>query len=238
MNVPGLLITSGKGGVGKTLISTNIAVELSKSIRVALVDADIRAPNLTYVMGVQDASRKVVGRKLFPFQYNANLQIFSTDHFFHEADGSKKAIMPTGEEVRQIIHEAYLSVQWDNPEIFIIDSDPSTGDVYFATRDVFREMLTAIVVSTNDLSSLLDCERTINALMIDDIYIMSVVGNMIWDGDDSKVRELASRYGLHFAGSIPFENHIRTDNNNGRPGLVGTEIIETIVDNILHRKVA
>lgn len=235
ITVPGLLVTSGKGGVGKTLLSANLAIELSRYVRVALVDADIRAPNLSYVMGLRKYGREFANRKLIPYHHSDTLEIFSTDHFL-AVNGKKRAIMPTGEEVRAIVQQSITAVAWNNPDIFVMDSDPSTGDVFFAVRDVFGPMLSAVVVTTNDVSSLFDCERTIDALMINDINIMSVVGNMIFDGDDGGVRALCSRFDLKYAGYIPFDSAVRKKNNAGDPGMSGSEIITQIVGNILHRR--
>lgn len=236
LDIPGILVTSGKGGVGKTALSTNIALELSKHIHVGLIDADIRAPNLTYVMGIPQGHRKFSDHKLLPYHYSDTLEVFSTDHFFASENGVKRAIMPTGEEVRSIVQQSIMAVAWNRPELFIIDSDPSTGDVFFAVRDVFGKMLSAIVVTTNDLASLLDCERTIDALMLDDIPVLSVVGNMIFDGEDQGVRALSERYGMHYAGYIPFDNAVRKANNVGNPGMVDSKVIGYIVGNILHRR--
>jgi MinD superfamily P-loop ATPase len=236
MNTPGLLITSGKGGVGKTLLATNTALELSKYIRIALVDADIRAPNLTYVMGIPHGKREFRNHKLIPYKYSDTLEVFSTDHFFAAENDTKRAIMPTGEEVRSIVSQSINAVDWNSPDLFVIDSDPSTGDVFFAVRDVFGRMLSAIVVTTNDISSLLDCERTIDALMLDNIPVLSIVGNMIWNGEDAGIRELCNKYSMHYAGGIPYDQSVRIANNHGIPGLENSEVIRYIIDNILHRR--
>lgn len=241
MNVPGLLITSGKGGVGKTLLSTNIAVELSKRERVALIDADIRSPNMTYVMGIAEQGTEITdGRYILPYIYSDTLQLFSTDHFFARSDGRKRAIMPTGEEVREIMSQSIKSVKWDNPSMYVIDSDPSTGDVFIAVRDIFGDMLNAIVVTSNRISSINDCERTIDALMKNGINIVGIVGNMIVDDHDEAIHSLIQRCNVNYhadiryLGKIPMDTKIANDNDNGNPGLMDSELIKSIVDNILH----
>lgn len=241
MDTPGLLITSGKGGVGKTLLSTNLAIELSKKYRIALIDADIRSPNMTYVMGIEPRTINILDdRDIEPYKYSDNLQLFSTDQFFHRSGGRKRAIMPTGEEVRTIITQAIISVKWNNPDLYVMDSDPSTGDVFIAIRNVFGDMLNAIVVTTNRLSSINDCERTIDALMKNNINVIGVVGNMVVDGKDDKIKDLIFRCNANYhadilyLGAIPMDNNIADDNDGGNPGMVGSEIIRNISAEIMH----
>lgn len=241
MDIPGLLVTSGKGGVGKTLVSTNLAVELSKHERIALIDADIRSPNLTYVMGIKPEKSEIMDdRYLKPYRYSDTLEIFSTDHFFSRSDGRKRAIMPTGEEVREIVAQSIKSVKWNNPSMFVMDSDPSTGDVFIAVRNIFGPMLNAIVVTTNRVSSLNDCERTIDALMKNGINIIGIVGNMIIDGRDDGVRALIDRCNVNYHadigyfGYIPMDDSIADMNDRGDPGLVDSDLMKNIAKNILH----
>lgn len=241
MDTPGLLITSGKGGVGKTLLSTNLAIELSKKHRIALIDADIRSPNMTYVMGIEPHTINILDdRDIEPYKYSDNLQLFSTDQFFHRSSGRKRAIMPTGEEVRTIVTQAILSVKWNKPDLYVMDSDPSTGDVFIAIRNVFGDMLNAIVVTTNRLSSLNDCERTIDALMKNNINVIGVVGNMIVDGKDEGIKDLIYRCNMNYhadisyLGYIPMDNSIADENDKGDPGLVGSELIRKISAGIMH----
>lgn len=241
MDTPGLLITSGKGGVGKTLLSTNLAIELSKNHKIALIDADIRSPNMTYVMGIPSHPISLLdGRYIDPYKYSDNLELFSTDQFFHRSGGRKRAIMPTGEEVRAIVTQAIISVKWDDPDLFVLDSDPSTGDVFIAVRNVFGDMLNAIVVTTNRLSSLNDCERTIDALMKNNINVIGIVGNMIVDGKDDGIKDLIYRCNINYhanmeyLGYIPMDNSIADKNDKGDPGLVGSDLIRRISVQIMH----
>lgn len=234
MDVPGILVTSGKGGVGKTLLTTNLAQELSKHMRVALLDCDIRAPNLTYVMGISSVSMELeTHNRLKPYKYSDNLEVFSTDHFFNRTDGKKKSILMSGSEIQQMVTDAIESVAWSEPEIFVMDSDPSTGDVFMSLRRTFLDMLNAVIVTTNDVSSLFDCERTIDALEHSDIPILAVVGNLVFDGEDDRIKELTKKFGLRYAGYIPFDNEVRKANNDGKPGLTDSDVIKNIVKGII-----
>ncbi len=233
MNKPAILVTSGKGGVGKTLVAINIALELSKYMKVALVDADVRAPNLTYVMGI--ANKKIDidhNRKLIPYKYSDNLQIFSMEHFVARDNGIKKAIIIPGEEVRSIIDQTVYGVAWDNPDVFVFDSDPSTSDVLIELHKIFGKYLNALIVTTNDISSRFDAEREIDALIIYDISIIGIIGNMIFHGMDDGIKEIADKFKLKYFGYIPFDEKIRMDNNNGK-AQIDYDVIKKVVGDIL-----
>ncbi len=227
-----LLITSGKGGTGKTLLASNIAIVLSEKMRVALIDADMRAPNLTYVMGIANKRLDVdKNRLIIPYKYNDNLQVFSTEHYFARDNGLHKAIILPGETIRSMVKQAVKSVAWNKPDIFVIDSDPSTSDVLISLAELFGKDLSAIVVTTNDISSIFDCERTVDALKIEGIGIIGIVGNMIWDNDDHRIIDLAKKLNIPYLGYIPFDHRIRNANNNGQALMPDINIIRRIVEN-------
>jgi ATP-binding protein involved in chromosome partitioning len=211
-----LLVTSGKGGTGKSTIASNLAIELAKTRKISLLDADIRAPNLSYIMGIPDRPLDVDEHRMIrPIKYNDNLEVFSTSFFFAKNNSHKRAIIIVGEEVRSIIHDAVKNVQWESSE-FIIDSDPSTSDVLIELITIFGRKLNALIVSTNDISSIYDCERTIDAMIINKVNIIGVLGNQIYNGEDKAVRAMAESFGLQYLGYIPFDHEIRIRSNNGK----------------------
>jgi len=229
-----LLVTSGKGGTGKTLVSSNLAIELSKNYRVGLIDADIRAPNLTYVMGIEGKVLDVdQNRKIIPYKYNENLEIFSTEHFFYKNNHTHRAIIIPGETVRSMIDQAVYSVAWSNPKFFVIDSDPSTSDVLIELSKIFKKDLKAVVVSTNSISSVNDCERTIDALRLENINIVGIVGNMIWNGNDQRLRALAEKLSIPYLGYIPYDHDIELMNDEGKAEL--KEAYKGIIREIIRR---
>ncbi len=233
MNKPAILVTSGKGGVGKTLVAINLALSMSKHMRVALIDADIRAPNLTYVMGISNKHITIDNkRKLIPYKYSDNLEIFSMEQFVARDNGVKRAIIIPGEEVRSIIDQSVYGVAWHDPDVFIFDSDPSTSDVLIEVHKLFGKYLNALIVTTNDISSRFDAEREIDALIINDVNIIGVLGNMIFHGEDDGIREIAEKFKLKYFGYIPFDEKIRTDNNRGKAE-IDYDIISRVAGDIL-----
>jgi len=216
-NTPAILVTSGKGGVGKTLASANLALELSlNNIRVGLIDCDLRSPNMTYILNISHKKLEIdENRQIIPFQINSNLEIFSTEHYFYRENHYHRAIILPGETVRSMVYQSVFGVKWHDPNVFVMDSDPSTSDVLIELTRIFQDQLSAIVVSTNDISSIFDCERTIDALKIENIKILGILGNMIWNGEDGRLQDLARSLNLQYLGYIPFDNEIRLRNNEG-----------------------
>ncbi|MEM3345778.1 MAG: P-loop NTPase [Thermoplasmata archaeon] len=235
---PAILVTSGKGGTGKTLISANLALKLSEiNKRVGLIDCDLRAPNLTYIMNVYDKKLEVdQNRLIVPFKINENLEIFSTEHYFARDNHRHRAIILPGETVRSMVYQSVYGVHWHDPEIFVMDSDPSTSDVLIELTRIFKNYLNAVVVTTNDISSIFDCERTIDALKIENIKILGIIGNMIWNGEDYRIRDLSASLGIPYLGYIPYNNIIRLNNNQGIAEIPSNIIdFRNIVEQILNK---
>ncbi|MEM3264566.1 MAG: P-loop NTPase [Thermoplasmata archaeon] len=224
-DTPAILVTSGKGGVGKTLVSANIALKLSQNNkRVGLIDCDLRSPNLTYILNIQnkhlkqdiDQSRPPeLNRLVEPYQITPTLEIFSTEHFLERTNHYHESMILFGEVVRSLIDQSVYAVRWNNPDIFVMDSDPSTSDVLIELTLIFRKYLSAVVVTTNDISSIFDCERTIDALALEKIKILGILGNMIWNNEDDRIRNLSKMMDVPYLGYIPYRNIIRLNNNQG-----------------------
>jgi ATP-binding protein involved in chromosome partitioning len=237
-NIPGIAITSGKGGVGKTLLAVNLAIGLSKKLKVSFCDLDIRAPNAPYILGIGGKKLEInSNRQIIPYKYNENLEIFSSEHYFIDNKNidNKRAIILPGEEIRNIVRQVVDGgVIWSKNDIFVFDLDPSTGDVYSELVKIFgKKLLKAIVVSTNDISSINDCMRSLDALYIHGIKPIGIVGNMIFDNNNDRLIELSKKFNVKYLGDIPYDNIIRIQNNHGIPGLLDSKIIDNIVNEVL-----
>ncbi len=242
-----ILSLSGKGGVGKTLVAANVAVKLSKKYKTGLLDADIKSPNVTSVLGLSqkkfehDHSRY---RRIMPLEYDG-LKVFSTATLFSDLHG----ITIPGEQQRNFLRQAVNDVNWGKLEYLVVDMDPSSGDSLLTMREVFKK-LQAIVVSTADVSSLNDCHRIIHACIIHKIPIVGVVANMVQSecpfcsniivcrncgeiisfGDQEKIVAIAEKFNVSFLGSIRFNPDIKVRNDAGNPLLPDGKIIDDIVE--------
>lgn len=237
-----MLSLSGKGGVGKTLIATNLAVLLSEFKKIGLLDADVKSPNVCSVLGLSHESFKHAdnsSRQLLPLEYNG-LKVFSTATLFPDLQG----ITIPGEQQRNFLRQAVNDVQWGKLDYLIVDMDPSSGDSLLTMRELFKN-LQAVVVSTADISSLNDCHRIIHSCIIHKIPITGVIGNMVESecpfcnekivckscgntisfGDEEEIRKVAKKFFVPYLGAIKFNPIIKKRNNEGVPLLPNNEII-------------
>ncbi len=237
-----ILVISGKGGVGKTLVAANLAILLSKHKRTGLLDSDVRSPNLPYILGISDKKFEHVPdeyRQLIPLDYNG-LKVFSTATLFPSLSG----IVVPGEEQRSFLRQAVNDVKWGKLDYLVVDMDPSSGDSLLTMREMFKK-LQAVVVSTADISSLNDCHRIIHACVIHKIPIAGVVANMVSSqcsncgevivckncgesvsfGDEEKVKKVAKKFHVTYLGSIRFNPEIKNRSDRGNPLLPDDEII-------------
>lgn len=219
-----LIIVSGKGGTGKTLLSANVALSLSRKMKVALIDADIKAPNLTYIMNIADRKSEITNkRKIIPIQVNDNLQVFSPETYFNKKTGHKRAILPSDDEIINIIYQSVNDVEWNDPDIFIFDSDPSTNAVLIGLKEIFKGRLSALVITTNDISSAFDCERMVDGLISREIKINGIIGNQIKMGLTDRVDHISKVFGIPIFMEIPYNDKIWEENNKGNPYINGFE---------------
>ena len=240
-----ILVISGKGGTGKTLIATNLAILLSKYKKVGLLDGDVKSPNCCSVLGLSEEKFKHASdeyRNIIPLDYNG-LKVFSTATLFPDLHG----ITIPGEEQRSFLRQAVNDVKWGKLDYLVVDMDPSSGDSLLTMREMFKK-LQAIVVSTADISSLNDCHRIIHACIIHKIPIAGVVANMVSSqcsncgevivckncgesvsfGDEEKVKKIAKKFYVTYLGSIRFNPEIKNRSDRGNPLLPDDEIIPKI----------
>ncbi|MBF6555552.1 MAG: P-loop NTPase [Acidimicrobiales bacterium] len=210
----GILVTSGKGGVGKSLFSIGLAAELARRGPVGLLDLDTRSPNLHYLLGLSgDVEIDAGGR---PYTKPAALggrsvPVMSSGFL---AEDGVPITMP-GEEIRSAIAGEIVSAHWPaDLRWLVLDVDPAPGDSIAAARR-WLPRLAAFVVTASDVSSLQDCHRMVNALREEGVATLGMVGNMIGAlcpncgeaiayGAEEPVRGLAARTGVPYLGHLPW----------------------------------
>ena len=169
-----IAVSSGKGGVGKSTVATNLAVALAKAgARVGLMDADIYGPNVPRMMGV-DAPPAVVNEKIIPLESHG-VKIMSLGFMI---DRDQPAIW-RGPIVMKIITQFLRDVAWGELDYFIVDMPPGTGDAQLSL--VQATMLRgAVVVTTPQEMSTGDALRGVRMFQRVGVPVLGIVENMSW----------------------------------------------------------
>jgi Mrp family chromosome partitioning ATPase len=226
-----LFIVSGKGGVGKSSISVNIAAGLAaKGYKVGIIDVDIHGPSVPRLLGLSgglDGYEDAEGKKhIKPKAYNENLFAVSMDSLLKDPD---QAVLWRGPMKTSAIKQFISDVDWGELDYLVIDSPPGTGDEHMTVLKTIKDALCVVVTTPQELS-LADVRKAVNFLQYAKANILGVVENMSGlicphcEGEISLFKkgggkELAHKYGLPFMGEIPL------DPSTVVAGDVGTPIV-------------
>jgi ATP-binding protein involved in chromosome partitioning len=217
-----LAVSSGKGGVGKSTVSTNLAVALAKSgARVGLMDADIYGPNIPRMMGV-DAPPPVVNNKIQPLEAHG-VKVISLG-FLIEKD--QPAIW-RGPIVMKIITQFLADVEWGQLDYFIVDMPPGTGDAQLSLVQA-THVHGAVVVTTPQAVAVGDALRGVKMFERVGVPVLGIVENMSWFecphcGKPTAIfgsgggQRLADEVGLPLLAQVPLYPRIQEGGDSGRP---------------------
>ena len=217
-----LAVSSGKGGVGKSTVSTNLAVALARSgARVGLMDADIYGPNIPRMMGV-DAPPPVVNNKIQPLEAYG-VKVISLG-FLIEKD--QPAIW-RGPIVMKIITQFLADVDWGQLDYFIVDMPPGTGDAQLSLVQA-THVHGAIIVTTPQDVAVGDALRGVKMFERVAVPVLGIVENMSWFecphcGKPTAIfgsgggQRLADEVRLPLLAQVPLYPRIHEGGDSGRP---------------------
>ena len=208
-----ILVTSGKGGVGKSSVTVNIAVALAKmGYKVGILDVDIHGPSVPTILGLQSSIEADADGSLIPAPYTENLSVVSMDVLLHDKD---QPVLWRGTKKGQAIREFMSEVKWGALDFLVIDSPPGTGDEPMTVLETIPDAL-CVVVTTPQKVSLCDVRKTVNFLATAKASTLGIVENMSGLSCPFCHKEidlfkkgggeaLAKEHGLPFLGAIPID---------------------------------
>lgn len=222
-----LAVASGKGGVGKSTVSSNLAVALAKQgRRVGLLDADIYGPSQPKMMGVSKRPASPDGKTIIPLQ--AHGVTLMSIGLMVEPD---QAIVWRGPMLMGALQQMLGQVEWGKLDVLIVDLPPGTGDVQM-TLCQKTQMTGAIVVSTPQDVALMDARRAIDMFaklktpvlgLIENMstYICPECGHEAHIFGHGGVRAEADKIGVPFLGELPLALDVRVAADSGTPIAAG-----------------
>ena len=169
-----IAVASGKGGVGKSTTTTNLAIALSKmGARVGVLDADIYGPSQPTMLGVADLKPEQRDGKFIPVVSESGIQTMSIG-FMIDTD---QAVVWRGPMVSQALQQLLFQSQWDNVDYLFIDLPPGTGDIQLTLSQKIPVTASVIVTTPQDIA-LLDARKAVDMFAKINIPILGIVENM------------------------------------------------------------
>ena len=228
--IPGIdriiAIASGKGGVGKSTVSANIACALAaQGKRVGLLDADVYGPSQPRMLGVSGRPASPDGKTILPMR-NHGVTMMSIGLMTND----DQAVVWRGPMLMGALQQMMTQVQWGVLDVLVVDLPPGTGDVQMTLAQK-AELTGALVVSTPQDIALLDARKGINMFEKLGTPIVGMIENMSTHicsncGHEEHIfgegggRKMAEDYGVDYIGDVPLDRRIREDADGGRPTVV------------------
>jgi len=241
-----IAVTSGKGGVGKSTVSVNIAVSLAQmGFKVGLLDADVYGPSIPRMLGVEDEKMQWnKNNKIIPSQ-NAGIKIMSVGLTTPSKD--TPLVWRSSVAVSALI-QFLEDVEWGELDFFVIDMPPGTGDIQL-TMSQELPIWAGVIVTTPQMISLDDVSRAVMMFKEIKTPMAGIVENMSYfvapdTGTQYDIfgsgggESIAQKYNIPLLGKIPLTMDIRSSSDEGRPSVIfGNEIekesFRAITQNIL-----
>jgi ATP-binding protein involved in chromosome partitioning len=218
-------VSAGKGGVGKTTVSVNVALALLQAgARVGLLDADVYGPNVPIMLGLE-GQPEAMGQRILPLT-GYGLKAMSIGLILKP----DQAVVWRGPMLSGAIRQFLYDVEWGELDYLVVDLPPGTGDAQLSLAQSIP-LTGSVVVTTPQDVSISDVSRGIQMFRQLKVPVLGVIENMSGYvcghcGETTDIfgkgggRELAARYRIPFLGEIPLDPRIRIGGGDGQPIMV------------------
>jgi ATP-binding protein involved in chromosome partitioning len=228
-----MAIGSGKGGVGKSTFTSNMAVALAnKGHKVGVVDADIYGPSMPLIFNKRNKRpESTTDKKIIPFE-NHGVKFISFGSFIHEDE----PVVWRGPMLGGVLNQFFFETDWGELDYLLIDLPPGTGDVQLSMVQNL-EVDGAIIISTPQDMALLDARKALHMFDKMDLHVIGMVENMssfLCDGCGKEhylygtggVNTACSELGIGFLGKLPMDLGLRKGADFGKPYMANDELFK------------
>lgn len=241
-----LVVMSGKGGVGKSTVATDLALLLSqKGFKVGLLDVDLHGPSIAGILGLTGTPLTAVGDKMIPYHYNENLYVMTIQGLMQDKDA---ALIWRGPVKIGVIRQFLSDTQWPALDYLVIDCPPGTGDEPLTVIQTIKDV-EAVIVTTPQKIALDDVRKSISFCEMAQVKIAGLVENMsglvcphchevINIFKTGGGEELAKEKNITFLGKLPMDPAVVNSDDAGSPlealGEGTKTALNAIVDKIIN----
>jgi len=243
-----IAVMSGKGGVGKTTIATNLAFALAlKNFKVGLLDADIYGPDVPIAAGIKEKYPIVMDGAIIPFKGPLDVKIMSIQFLLEHDDDP---VIWRGPLVARAIQQFISDVAWDELDFLIIDLPPGTGDEPLTVMQYIPGLTGIIIVVTPQRIALHDAKKAVKMAKIVGVPVLGIIENMrgficphcgkvTYVFGSGGGEEAAKELGVPFLGHLPLDPRVVKLTDEGQPFISNSqeEISKrfmNIVENLLN----
>ncbi len=245
-----ILVLSGKGGVGKSTVSVNLAYALSNhGYQTGLLDLDLHGPSIAKMLGIEDLHLQAMGNRIMPIAVTGSLKVVSIALLLNETDspvvwrGPMKAAA-----TKQFLGE----VEWGNLDFLVVDLPPGTGDEALNIIQFAPNVEGAVIVTTPQDVAILDSSKAIKFVEMMDLPVLGVIENMsgmvcphcgevidlFGRGGGEKA---AKKYHVPYLGAIPIDIEMRKAGDEGKPFIIRTpgvknptwDAVDKVMENLI-----
>jgi ATP-binding protein involved in chromosome partitioning len=221
-----LAVASGKGGVGKSTTSANLALALAaEGARVGILDADIYGPSQPKLMGLEGQQPIIEDGRMLPL-LGHGIQTMSIGFLVDESS----PVIWRGPMVTQALHQLLEQTAWDEVDYLIIDLPPGTGDIHLSMAQRIPVDGAVIVTTPQDIA-LLDARKGLRMFEKVNVPVLGIIENMSTHlcsccGHEEPIfgtggaQRLATQHGVEVLGSLPLDIRIRQAADSGCPTVV------------------
>ena len=243
-----IAVMSGKGGVGKTTVSVNLAYALAmRNYKVGILDADIYGPDIPIALRIEDKVPKVSGEAILPFEGPLGIKVMSIQFLLPEEDAP---IVWMGPLVSKAIQQFVAQVEWGELDFLVIDLPPGTGDEALAVAKNVPGLTGIVVVVTPQKIALHDAKKALGMAKIIKVPVLGIIENMrgfrcphcggiTYIFGKGGGEDTAKTLGVPFLGDLPLDPRVVEFTDQGMPFIAANPDSEiskkfnVVVDNLL-----
>lgn len=224
-----IVVLSGKGGVGKTTVATNLAISFAQRGKTSgILDVDIYGPNVPKLLGLGGQHPVAEGEFINPILGPLDVKVMSMAFLLRKDDD---AIAWRGPLVAKAISQFLSNVKWGDLDILIVDLPPGTGDEILSILQSIPEIDGVVIVSTPQEVAILDARRAIQLVEKMGVPILGIVENMAEFvcpkcGESYKIfgegaaKSAAEEYRIEHLGTLPLDPRVTVLSDKGTPFVI------------------